>query len=60
MDYHFSFGPNLGLTHNIEDEASRHGAYRTHYVTIGRLHLIISRRIRCPLKQENYKPPSSC
>jgi hypothetical protein len=46
MDINVSIGPNLGLTNAIEVEYTRHGAYLTRYVTIGCLHLIVSRRIR--------------
>lgn len=45
MNLSLSFGPNLGLTHSVETEHCRDGVYRTHYVTIGSLHLVASKRI---------------
>jgi hypothetical protein len=59
LSFDLQFGPDLGFTINTEDENTRRGAYRTHYVTIGRLHLIVSRRLRCQRKQESCKRPSN-
>lgn len=44
MDISISFGQNLGLSHNVEHEATRGGSFKTHYLTLWRLHVIVSRR----------------
>lgn len=44
LNARITFGPNLGLTHTVELEDSRHGRYVAHFVTLWRVHVILSLR----------------
>jgi hypothetical protein len=46
MNVSMSLGENLGLTHGTAIEPTRRGNYCTHYVTVWRLHVIVSTRVK--------------
>jgi hypothetical protein len=43
MSYHATIGKNLGITYSATIDATRRGDVRTHWLTLWRLHVIVTR-----------------